>query len=108
MTLEKELIDFTNWLVDNNWRLVGNGMCLNGDTKKLSSISELVHQSNSIRDYYEQDFQVGDIVREKNTGDEVEIKLVEYNKFDGEYQYWYDDEDGEEWYGFADEFEKIK
>ena len=36
MTLEKELIDFTNWLVDNNWRLVGNGMCLNGDTKKLS------------------------------------------------------------------------
>lgn len=108
MTLEKELIDFTNWLVDNNWRLVGNGMCLNGDTKKLSSISELVHQSNSIRDYYEQDFQVGDIVREKESDEEVKITQVFYNKFDEEYQYFYEDEDGEELYGFANEFEKIK
>lgn len=108
MTLEKELIDFTNWLVGNNWRLVGNGMCLNGDTKKLSSISELVHQSNSIRDYYEQDFQVGDIVREKESDEEVKITQVFYNKFDEEYQYFYEDEDGEELYGFAHEFEKIK
>ena len=107
MTLEKELLDFTNWLVDNKWTLVGNGLCLNNDTKKLASIGELVRQSNSIRDYYEQDFQVGDIVREKNSGDEVEIKTIEYNKFDNEYQYWYEDEDGEELYGFADDFEKI-
>lgn len=49
MTLEKELIDFTNWLVDNNWRLVGNGMCLNGDTKKLSSISELFNEFSKIK-----------------------------------------------------------
>ena len=67
----------------------------------------MVRQSNSLKDYYEQDFQVGEIVREKNSGDEVEIKTIEYNKFDNEYQYWYEDEDGEEWYGFADEFEKI-
>jgi len=107
MTLEKELIDFTNWLVDNNWRLVGNGMCLNGDTKKLSSISELVCQSKSM-DYYPQDLQVGDIVKEKNTGNKVEIKRVEYDKYDKEYKYWYEDEDGDEWYGFADEFKKIK
>jgi hypothetical protein len=107
MTLEKELLDFTNWLVDNKWTLVGNGLCLNNDTKKLASIGELVRQSNSLKDYYEQDFQVGEIVREKNSGDEVEIKTIEYNKFDNEYQYWYEDEDGEEWYGFADEFEKI-
>ena len=107
MTLEKELLDFTNWLVDNKWTLVGNGLCLNNDTKKLASIGELVHQSNSIRDYYEQDFQVGDIVREKESGEEVEITQVVYNKSDEEYQYWYEDEDGEELYGFADDFEKI-
>ena len=108
MTLEKELLDFTNWLVDNKWTLVGNGLCLNNDTKKLASIGELVRQSNSIRDYYEQDFQVGDIVREKESGEEVEITQVVYNKFDEEYQYWYEDEDGVELYGFADDFEKIK
>jgi hypothetical protein len=79
MTLEKELLDFTNWLVDNKWTLVGNGLCLNNDTKKLVSIGELVRQSNSLKDYYEQDFQVGEIVREKNSGDEVEIKTIEYN-----------------------------
>jgi len=107
MTLEKELLDFTNWLVDNKWTLVGNGLCLNSDTKKLASIGELVRQSNSIRDYYEQDFQVGDIVREKESGEEVEITQVVYNKFDEEYQYWYDDED-DDGYGFADDFEKIK
>jgi hypothetical protein len=64
MTLEKELLDFTNWLVDNKWTLVGNGLCLNNDTKKLASIGELVRQSNSL-EYYEQDFQVGDIVKDK-------------------------------------------
>ena len=37
----------------------------------------------------------------------VEITEVIYNKFDDEYQYWYKDEDGEEVYGFAEDFEKI-
>jgi fucose 4-O-acetylase-like acetyltransferase len=36
----------------------------------------------------------------------IVIKGVVYNKFDGEYQYWFEDEDGEEWHGFADEFDK--
>jgi hypothetical protein len=93
-------------LVDNNWKLVGNGLCLNSDTKKLSKIGDLVRQSNSL-DYYEQDFYAGDIVIEKDSGDEFEIKSVVYNKFDGEYQYWCEDEDGEEWYGLGDEFEKV-
>jgi hypothetical protein len=71
----------------------------------LASIGDLVRQSNSL-EYYEQDFQVGEIVREQNSGNEVKITQVVYNKFDGEYEYWYDDED--ELYGFADDFEKIK
>jgi hypothetical protein len=109
MTLEKELLDFTNWLYDNNWKLIGDGMCLNTETKKVTKITELVNQSISFRDYYPQDFQVGDKVRVKDTGDIVEIKQVVYNKFDDEYQYWFDSEDGEEeWYAFADEIEKIK
>jgi hypothetical protein len=50
MTLEKELLDFTNWLYDNNWKLVGDGMCLNTETKKVSKITELVNQSISFGD----------------------------------------------------------
>jgi len=49
MTLEKELLDFTNWLVDNRWTLVGNGLCLNSDTKKLALIGELVDEFNKIK-----------------------------------------------------------
>lgn len=107
MTLEKELLDFTNWLVDNNWKLVDNGMCLNNETKKLSSVNELVIQSKSFNDYYPQDFQVGDKVKEVDSEEIVEIKEVIYNKFDNEYQYWYEGEDGEEVYGFVSDFEKI-
>jgi uncharacterized protein YodC (DUF2158 family) len=106
MTLEKELLDFTNWLYDNNWKLIGDGMCLNTETKQLSSLNELAPQSNSL-DYYQQDFQVGDKVRVKDGGDEVKLISVDYNKYDQEYQYWYEDEEGSEWYGFGDEFEKI-
>ena len=35
------------------------------------------------------------------------IKEVVYNKFDEEYQYWFVDENGEDIFGFADEFEKV-
>jgi hypothetical protein len=51
---------------------------------------------------------VGDKVRVKDGGDEVKLISVDYNKYDREYQYWYEDEEGSEWYGFGDEFEKIK
>jgi len=109
MTLEKELLDFTNWLYDNNWKLVGDGKCLNTETKQFSSINELAIQSETFLDYYPQDFQVGEIVRVKDGGDKVKITRVDYNKYQLEYQYWYDDEEGEEnWYGFGDEFEKTE
>ena len=107
MTLEKELLDFTDWLFDNNWKLIGDGMCLNSETNQLSSVNELAVQSETL-DYYSQDFQVGDVVREKNSGNEVKLTKVDYNKYDREYVYWYEDEEEEEWYGYGDEFEKIE
>ena len=106
MTLEKELLDFTNWLYNNNWRLIGDGMCLNSKTNQISSVSELAVKSKSL-DYYPHYFQVGELVKTRDNGDEVVITNIEYDKYDREYQYWYEDEDGEEWYGFEDEFEKI-
>ena len=42
MTLEKELLDFTNWLYNNNWKLIGDGMCLNTETKTIGCIDELM------------------------------------------------------------------
>ena len=42
MTLEKELLDFTNWLYNNNWKLIGDGMCLNLETKEIGYINELM------------------------------------------------------------------
>jgi hypothetical protein len=108
MTLEKELLDFTNWLYNNNWKLIGDGMCLNTETKQIGSVKQLAMESASFGDYYPQDFQVGDKVRVKLiSGDEVKLISVDYNKYDREYQYWYEDEEGSEWYGFGDEFEKI-
>lgn len=104
MTLEKELLDFTNWLYNNNWKLIGDGMCLNTETKELAFVKRLALQSTSFSDFYPQDFQVGDKVQDKESEDIVEIKSVVYNKFDEEYQYWYEDEDGEELYGFAEDF----
>lgn len=106
MTLEKELLDFTNWLYNNNWKLIGDGMCLNIETKQLSSVNELAIQSNSL-DYYPQVFQVGEVVKSKDDGDEVKLTRVGYHQYDGEYMYWYGDEEGSEWYGFGNDFEKI-
>jgi len=107
MTLEKELLDFTNWLYNNNWKLVGDGMCLNTETKQMGSVKQLAMESASFGSYYPQDFQVGDKVKEKNSDEEVKLTRVDFNKYDREYNYWYEDEEGEEWYGFGDEFEKI-
>jgi CRISPR/Cas system-associated protein Cas7 (RAMP superfamily) len=107
MTLEKELLDFTNWLYNNNWKLIGNGMCLNTETKEIGLVKQLAMESVSFGDYYPQDFQVGDKVKEVDSEEIVEIKEVIYNKFDDEYQYWYEGEDGEEVYGFSEDFEKI-
>lgn len=107
MTLEKELLDFTNWLYNNNWKLIGDGMCLNTETKELSSVNELAIQSFTLNDYYPQDFQVGDKVKFIDKDSVVEIKSVDYNKFDDEYHYWFEDEDGDELYGFSTDFEKI-
>jgi hypothetical protein len=47
------------------------------------------------------------VVKEVDSEEIVEIKEVIYNKFDEEYQYWFVDENGEDIFGFADEFEKV-
>lgn len=96
MTLEKELLDFTNWLYNNNWKLIGDGMCLNTETKQIGLVKQLVIESVSFGDYYPQDFQAEEIVRVKDNGNEVKLTRVDYNKYDQEYQYWYEDEEGEE------------
>lgn len=106
MTLEKELLDFTNWLYDNNWKLIGDGMCLNTETKQIGNINDLAIKSKTL-DYYPQYFQVGELVKTRDNGDEVVISNIEYDKYDREYMYWYEGEDGEEVYGFEDEFEKV-
>ena len=107
MTLEKELLDFTDWLYKNNWKLIGDGLCLNTETKQIGEVSQLALGSCSFDDYYQEAFKVGDKVKEVDSEMIVEITEVIYNKFDDEYQYWYKDEDGEEVYGFAEDFEKI-
>jgi hypothetical protein len=107
MTTAEEILGFTNWLYDNNWKLIGDGMCLNTETKTIGLVKQLAMESVSFGDYYPQDFQVGDKVKEVDSEEIVEIKEVIYNKFDDEYQYWYEGEDGEEVYGFAEDFEKI-
>jgi hypothetical protein len=45
MTKEQEILDFTNWLYKNNWKLIGDGMCLNLETKALGFINELLAES---------------------------------------------------------------
>jgi hypothetical protein len=107
MILEKELLDFTNWLYDNNWRLIGDGMCLNTKTKDVSKINELVVRSKTLENYAPQKFQIGETVRIVENGDEVSIVNVKWNKYDNEYKYWYEDEEGNDWYGYHDEFESI-
>ena len=46
MSLEKQILGFTNWLYDNNWKLIGDGMCLNTETKTISRINELMVEYN--------------------------------------------------------------
>ena len=42
MTMEQEILGFTNWLYINNWKLIGDGMCLNTETKAIGYINELM------------------------------------------------------------------
>jgi hypothetical protein len=46
MSLEKEILGFTNWLYTNNWKLIGDGMCLNTETKAIGYINELMVEYN--------------------------------------------------------------
>ena len=46
MTLENEILGFTNWLYTNNWKLIGDGMCLNIETKAIGYINELMVEYN--------------------------------------------------------------
>jgi hypothetical protein len=46
MSLKKEILGFTNWLYANNWKLIGDGMCLNLETKAIGYINELMVEYN--------------------------------------------------------------
>jgi hypothetical protein len=46
MSLEKEILGFTNWLYTNNWKLIGDGTCLNLETKEIGRIDELMVEYN--------------------------------------------------------------
>jgi hypothetical protein len=107
MLLENEILDFTNWLYDNGWKLSSEGNYTNIQTDEVKSVGELIIKSETIDDYAPQAFQVGNVVRDKNSGNDVELTKIDWNRYSREYQYWYEDEDGDEWYGYEDEFEKI-
>ena len=107
MLLEKEIVDFTNWLYDNGWKLSSEGKYTNIQTDEVKSVGDLIIQSETIDDYASQKFQVGDTVIDKHGGNEVVLIKIEWNRYEREYECWYEDEDGDEWYGYEDEFEKI-
>lgn len=107
MLLEKEIVDFTNWLYDNGWKLLSEGKYTNIQTDEVKSVGDLIIQSETIDDYASQKFQVGDTVIDNHGGNEVVLIKIEWNRYDREYACWYGDEDGNEWYGYEDEFEKI-
>ena len=107
MLLENEILDFTNWLYDNGWKLSSEGNYTNIQTDEVKSVGELIIKSETIDNYAPQAFQVGNVVRDKNSGNDVELTKIDWNRYSREYQYWYEDEDGDEWYGYEDEFEKI-
>jgi uncharacterized protein YodC (DUF2158 family) len=107
MLLEKEILDFTIWLYDNGWKLSSKGNYINIQTDEVKSVGDLIIQSKTIDDYVSQAFQVGDVVRIKDGGNEVELTRIDWNRYEREYKCWYEDENGDEWYGFEDEFEKI-
>lgn len=46
MLLEKEILDFTIWLYDNNWKLSSGGNYINIQTDEVKSVVELMNQSN--------------------------------------------------------------
>jgi hypothetical protein len=46
MLLEKEILDFTTWLYDNNWKLSSGGNYINIQTDEVKSVVELMNQSN--------------------------------------------------------------
>ena len=46
MTTTEEILGFTNWLYINNWKLIGDGMCLNTETKAIGRINELMVEYN--------------------------------------------------------------
>jgi hypothetical protein len=45
MLLEKEILDFTTWLYDNNWKLSSGGNYINIQTDEVKSVVELMNQS---------------------------------------------------------------
>ena len=107
MLLEKEILDFTIWLYSNGWKLSSGGNYTNIQTDEVKSVGDLIIQSKTIDNYAPQAFQVGEVVKNKDNGDEVELIRVDWNRYEREYKCWYEDENGDEWYGFEDEFEKI-
>lgn len=48
MSTEQEILDFTNWLNENNWKLIGNGMCLHLESKQIGFITDLLVESKKI------------------------------------------------------------
>jgi len=45
MTTGQEILDFTNWLHKNNWKLIGDGMCLHLESKQIKFIKDLLVES---------------------------------------------------------------
>ncbi len=45
MLLEKEILDFTIWLYDNNWKLSSGGNYINIQTDEIKSVVDLMNQS---------------------------------------------------------------
>jgi hypothetical protein len=53
MTTSQDILGFTNWLYINNWKLIGDGMCLNIKTKDIGYINELMVEYELIDKYKE-------------------------------------------------------
>lgn len=45
MTTVQEILDFTNWLYINNWKLIGDGMCLHLESKQIGFVEDLLVES---------------------------------------------------------------
>ena len=44
--MEQEMLGFTNWLYINYLKLIGDGMCLNLETKAIGYVNELMVEYN--------------------------------------------------------------